>query len=93
MSIDPGKKAEVQKTFFDSLNEIRDVLSRTVANNDQVLNKKIDYLQRFIEAAIYYQMLYLPSLPVEGKKELANVAQERMQWLRQQVKKSEESDG
>ena len=91
LAIDPQNPVMAQKTFFDSLHEIRDVLTQTLVGKDQALHQKIDRLQAFIEAAIFYQMHYLPRISPDKINDTIHLAKERMKYLREQIEQMAKS--
>ena len=93
LAIDPQNPVAAQKTFFDSLHEIRDVLTQTLVGKDKALHQKIDRLQAFIEAAIYYQMHYFPKMSPDKIPDAVNLARERIKYLRKYLQNPDPSGG
>ena len=80
-SLDPEHAAKVQKTFFTSLNEIRDMLSATMVNQDRALNRKFDVLQKIVEKAVYYQLFYFRAMPEHERAGAERLAEEAIKKL------------
>ncbi len=93
LAIDLEKPQEAEKMFFDALHEIRDVLMQTLIGKDQALHQKIDRLQTFIEAAIYYQMHYFPKMSADKIPDAINLARERIKYLREYLQNPAPSNG
>lgn len=80
-SINPEDQAGAQQTFSETVNDLREVLSRTVVNSSETMNKRLDRLEKLVRRMIYVQLYYSREIPQEQKAAAQLAAKTRQDLL------------
>ena len=84
-SINPDDLDSAQKTFSDSIHEVKESISSSVVGLKQSMEKRLNLIETILRRSIYAQFYFAPKLAEEEKSEATKRAKINMERLLKEV--------